>query len=34
VLLLGERPTATDWLGLALVVAASGAIMIPASRKA
>lgn len=34
VLLLGERPTATDWLGLTLVVAASGAIMIPASRKA
>ena len=34
VLLLGERPTTTDWLGLALVVAASGAIMIPASRKA
>lgn len=34
VLLLGERPTATDWLGLALVVAASGAIMLPASRKA
>ncbi|MDU0339022.1 DMT family transporter [Bosea rubneri] len=34
VLLLGERPTPTDWLGLALVVAASGAIMIPASRKA
>ncbi|HEV7338811.1 MAG TPA: DMT family transporter [Bosea sp. (in: a-proteobacteria)] len=34
VLLLGERPTTTDWLGLALVVAASSAIMIPASRKA
>jgi drug/metabolite transporter (DMT)-like permease len=34
VLLLGERPTTTDWLGLTLVVAASGAIMIPASRKA
>lgn len=34
VLLLGERPTPTDWLGLALVVAASGAIMIPTSRKA
>ena len=34
VLLLGERPTPTDWLGLTLVVAASGAIMIPASRKA
>ena len=32
VLLLGERPTPTDWLGLALVVAASGAIMIPARR--
>lgn len=29
VLLLGERPTSTDWLGLALVVAASGAIMVP-----
>lgn len=34
VLLLGERPTPTDWLGLTLVVAASGAIMIPVSRKA
>lgn len=34
VLLLGERPTTTDWLGLTLVVAASGAIMIPTSRKA
>ena len=34
VLLLGERPTPTDWLGLTLVVAALGAIMIPASRKA
>jgi len=32
VLLLGERPTATDWLGLALVIAASGAIMVPARR--
>jgi drug/metabolite transporter (DMT)-like permease len=29
VLLLGERPTATDWLGLALVIAASSTIMIP-----
>lgn len=29
VLLLGERPTVTDWLGLALVIAASSTIMIP-----
>ncbi|HEV2510412.1 DMT family transporter [Bosea sp. (in: a-proteobacteria)] len=28
VLLLGERPAASDWLGLALVVAASGAILV------
>jgi drug/metabolite transporter (DMT)-like permease len=28
VLLLGERPAASDWLGLVLVVAASGAILI------
>lgn len=28
VLLLGERPAASDWLGLVLVVAASGAIMV------
>ncbi|WP_454658127.1 DMT family transporter [Bosea beijingensis] len=32
VLLLGERPTPTDWLGLCLVIAASGAILIPARR--
>jgi drug/metabolite transporter (DMT)-like permease len=29
VLLLGERPAATDWLGLVLVIAASSTIMIP-----
>ncbi|KFC73884.1 DMT superfamily permease [Bosea sp. LC85] len=29
VLLLGERPTPSDWLGLVLVVAASGTIMLP-----
>jgi len=34
VLLLGERPTPTDWLGLALVIAASGAIMVPTRAKA
>jgi len=34
VLLLGERPTPPDWLGLALVIAASGAIMIPSRRTA
>ena len=28
VLLLGERPAASDWLGLVLVVAASGAILV------
>ncbi|MEN5083756.1 DMT family transporter [Bosea sp. TWI1241] len=33
VLLLGERPTPSDWLGLALVMAASGTIMLPARRK-
>ena len=30
VLLLGERPSLTDWIGLLLVVAASGTIMLPA----
>jgi drug/metabolite transporter (DMT)-like permease len=30
VLLLGERPGATDWVGLVLVVAAAGAILLPA----
>jgi drug/metabolite transporter (DMT)-like permease len=34
VMLLGERPTPSDWLGLVLVVAASGSIMLPARRKA
>lgn len=34
VLLLGERPTPSDWLGLALVMSASGSIMLPARRKA
>lgn len=29
VLLLGERPLASDWLGLVLIVAASGAILLP-----
>jgi drug/metabolite transporter (DMT)-like permease len=33
VLLLGERPTPTDWLGLVLVIAASGAIILPARVK-
>jgi len=33
VLLLGERPTPTDWLGLVLVIAASGAIILPARGK-
>lgn len=32
VLLLGERPTPSDWIGLALVVAASGSIMLPGRR--
>lgn len=32
VLLLGERPSGTDWLGLVLVVAAAGAILLPAGR--
>lgn len=32
VLLLGERPAASDWLGLALVVAASGAILVSPKR--
>lgn len=30
VILLGERPSWSDWLGLALVVAAAGSIMLPA----
>jgi drug/metabolite transporter (DMT)-like permease len=34
VLLLGERPTPSDWLGLALVIAASGSILIPGRAKA
>lgn len=34
VLLLGERPTPTDWLGLVLVIAASSTIMIPRRMKA
>jgi drug/metabolite transporter (DMT)-like permease len=29
VLLLGERPAWSDWIGLALVVAAAGSIMLP-----
>jgi drug/metabolite transporter (DMT)-like permease len=33
VILLGERPTPSDWLGLALVISASGSIMLPARRK-
>ncbi|PTM42520.1 EamA family transporter [Bosea sp. 124] len=33
VLLLGEHPTPSDWLGLVLVVAASGSIMLPARRR-
>ncbi|MGO4666290.1 DMT family transporter [Bosea sp. 2YAB26] len=33
VLLLGERPTPSDWLGLVLVVAASGTIMLPQRRR-
>jgi drug/metabolite transporter (DMT)-like permease len=32
VLLLGERPGLTDWIGLALVMAASGTILLPARR--
>jgi drug/metabolite transporter (DMT)-like permease len=32
VLLLGERPLPGDWLGLMLIVAASGAILLPAGR--
>jgi drug/metabolite transporter (DMT)-like permease len=32
VLLLGERPTPSDWLGLVLVIAASGSIMLPQRR--
>ncbi len=32
VLLLGERPSATDWIGLALVIAAAGTIMMPGRR--
>ncbi|MBR3194837.1 EamA family transporter [Bosea sp. (in: a-proteobacteria)] len=32
VLLLGERPAASDWLGLVLVVAASGAILVSPKR--
>jgi drug/metabolite transporter (DMT)-like permease len=34
VLLLGERPSLSDWLGLVLVVAASGTILLPARRSA
>ena len=34
VLLLGERPTPGDWLGLVLVIAAAGSILLPASRPA
>jgi drug/metabolite transporter (DMT)-like permease len=34
VALLGERPTPSDWLGLALVIAASGSIMLPARKAA
>lgn len=34
VLLLGERPTATDWIGLVLVIAASSTIMISRRTKA
>lgn len=33
VALLGERPTPSDWLGLALVIAASGSILLPARRE-
>ena len=33
VLLLGERPSWSDWLGLALVVAAAGSIMLPAGSR-
>ena len=32
VLLLGERPGLTDWIGLALVMAASGTILLPARK--
>lgn len=32
VILLGERPAASDWLGLVLVVAASGAILVAPKR--
>lgn len=32
VVLLGERPSLNDWIGLALVVAASGTILLPAGR--
>ncbi len=32
--LLGERPSLSDWLGLVLVVAASGTILLPARRSA
>ena len=34
VMLLGERPTPSDWLGLALVISASGSIMLPARKVA
>ncbi|HEV7260058.1 MAG TPA: EamA family transporter [Bosea sp. (in: a-proteobacteria)] len=34
VLLLSERPTPSDWLGLALVMSASGSIMLPTRREA
>jgi threonine/homoserine efflux transporter RhtA len=33
VALLGERPTPSDWLGLVLVIAASGSILLPAQRQ-
>lgn len=32
VVLLGERPSASDWLGLVLVMAASGTILLPARK--
>ncbi len=34
VILLGERPSLSDWIGLALVMAASGTILLPARRLA
>lgn len=33
VVLLGEQPSVTDWVGLALVMAASGTILLPARRR-